>query len=211
METQCTPSRSSLMTGRWAIRSGTHSVPFGGRRGLFDAMEVTIGEALSDAGYATGYYGKWHLGTTTDVCPTIRASTNGSAFPVRPTSRSGRLPRAGPRDIMPAEQMMEGRKGEKSRPLGVYDVTQRRLIDADITRRAVSFIERRPTLVDRSFCLRRAHATALAERAEPAFKGRTGNGDWADMLAEMDANVGRMLDAVDRARQGKHDRHLHQR
>ena len=30
METQCTPSRSSLMTGRWAIRSGTHSVPFGG-------------------------------------------------------------------------------------------------------------------------------------------------------------------------------------
>ena len=28
METQCTPSRSSLMTGRWAIRSGTHSVPF---------------------------------------------------------------------------------------------------------------------------------------------------------------------------------------
>jgi arylsulfatase len=30
METQCTSSRSSLMTGRWAIRSGTHSVPFGG-------------------------------------------------------------------------------------------------------------------------------------------------------------------------------------
>src|SRR3990172_12173500 len=30
METQCTPSRSSLMTGRWAIRSGCHSVPFGG-------------------------------------------------------------------------------------------------------------------------------------------------------------------------------------
>jgi arylsulfatase len=38
--------------------------------------------------------------------------------------------------------------------------------------------------------------------AEPfefdAFKGKTGNGDWADMLAEMDANVGQMLDAVDR-------------
>jgi arylsulfatase len=30
METQCTPSRASLMTGRWAIRSGCHSVPFGG-------------------------------------------------------------------------------------------------------------------------------------------------------------------------------------
>jgi hypothetical protein len=32
----------------------------------------------------------------------------------------------------------------------------------------------------------------------PAFAGKTGNGDWADMLAEMDANVGQMLDAVDR-------------
>ena len=30
METQCMPSRSRLMTGRWAVRSGTHSVPFGG-------------------------------------------------------------------------------------------------------------------------------------------------------------------------------------
>jgi hypothetical protein len=32
----------------------------------------------------------------------------------------------------------------------------------------------------------------------PAFVGKTGNGDWADMLAEMDHNVGQMLDAVDR-------------
>jgi arylsulfatase len=63
METQCTPSRSSLMTGRWAIRSGTHSVPFGGVADGLTQWEVTIGEALSDAGYATGYYGKWHLGS----------------------------------------------------------------------------------------------------------------------------------------------------
>jgi len=33
----------------------------------------------------------------------------------------------------------------------------------------------------------------------PAFVGKTGNGDWADMLAEMDANVGQILDAVDKA------------
>ena len=51
------------MTGRWAIRSGTHSVPFGGVADGLTQWEVTIGEALSDAGYATGYYGKWHLGS----------------------------------------------------------------------------------------------------------------------------------------------------
>src|SRR5271163_898532 len=63
METQCTPSRSSLMTGRWAIRSGTHSVPFGGVADGLTQWEVTIGSALSDAGYATALYGKWHLGS----------------------------------------------------------------------------------------------------------------------------------------------------
>ena len=61
METQCTPSRSSLMTGRWAIRSGTYSVPFGGVEEGLTQWEITIGEALFDAGYATGYYGKRHL------------------------------------------------------------------------------------------------------------------------------------------------------
>jgi arylsulfatase len=64
------------LTGRWAIRSGTHSVPFGGVADGLTQWEVTIGEALSDAGYATGYYGKWHLGShdgrlprTTQPCP----------------------------------------------------------------------------------------------------------------------------------------------
>jgi arylsulfatase len=38
----------------------------------------------------------------------------------------------------------------------------------------------------------------LPTEPNPAFRGRTGNGDWADMLAEMDHNVGTLLDAVDR-------------
>ena len=63
METQCTPSRAGILTGRWTIRSGCHSVPFGGVADGLTQWEVTIGEALSDAGYATGYYGKWHLGS----------------------------------------------------------------------------------------------------------------------------------------------------
>lgn len=198
METQCTPSRSSLLTGRWAIRSGTHSVPFGGVADGLTQWEVTIGEALSDVGYATGYYGKWHLGSHDGRLPNdqgfdewfgIPRTTDESLWPSSP----GWSP-----DIMPAEQMMEGRKGEKSRPLGIYDVEQRRLIDAEITRRAVSFIDKK-SRSDQPFlayvALTQPH---LPTEPNPAFKGRTGNGDWADMLAEMDANVGQILDAVDR-------------
>jgi arylsulfatase len=99
---------------------------------------------------------------------------------------------------VPLEKIMEGRKGEKSVVLKDYDVEQRRLIDAEITKRSVGFMERQ-TKAGKPFfmyvCLTQPH---LPTEPNPAFKGRTANGDWADMLAEMDFNVGQMLDAVDR-------------
>ena len=59
VEVQCTPSRSAIMTGRYAIRSGNSTVPLGeGVYGLVQ-WEVTMAEMLSEAGYATGMYGKW--------------------------------------------------------------------------------------------------------------------------------------------------------
>jgi arylsulfatase len=57
VEVQCTPSRSALMTGRYAIRSGNGTVPLGeGVYGLVQ-WEITMAEMLSEAGYATGMYG----------------------------------------------------------------------------------------------------------------------------------------------------------
>jgi arylsulfatase A-like enzyme len=62
VEAQCTPSRSAIMTGRYSIRSGTDSVPLGGGPDGLTQWEVTIAELLSGQGYATGHFGKWHLG-----------------------------------------------------------------------------------------------------------------------------------------------------
>src|SRR5258708_5115108 len=46
MEAQCTPSRSAILTRRYAIRSGTHSVPFGGVADGVTPWEVTMAEAF---------------------------------------------------------------------------------------------------------------------------------------------------------------------
>ncbi len=63
-EPSCTPSRAAVMTGRHAVRSGMYNVAFPYEYGGLDAEEVTMGEVLTRAGYATAFYGKWHLGDT---------------------------------------------------------------------------------------------------------------------------------------------------
>jgi arylsulfatase A-like enzyme len=56
----CAPTRASLLTGRYHLRTGTTWVTAG--RETMRADEVTLAEALRPAGYATGIFGKWHNG-----------------------------------------------------------------------------------------------------------------------------------------------------
>ena len=56
----CAPTRCSLMTGRHEFKSGvTHTIL---ERERMSLKAVTIAQVLHDAGYATGIFGKWHLG-----------------------------------------------------------------------------------------------------------------------------------------------------
>jgi arylsulfatase A-like enzyme len=203
VEAQCTPSRSAIMTGRFAIRSGTHSVPVGeGLEGLTQ-WEVTVAELLSGVGCATGHFGKWHLGSTDGRLPNdqgfdewygIPRTTDEAFWPGDPAAKTAGAT---------FEPIMEGRKGEKSRAVAVYDLDQRRLIDAEITRRAIDFMKRSVSAGRPFYAYVPYTQVHFPTLPNPAFAGKTGFGDFPDALAEMDAHVGELLDAVDQL--GIHD------
>ena len=197
VEVQCTPSRSAIMTGRYAIRSGNGTVPLGeGVYGLVQ-WEVTMAEMLSEAGYATGMYGKWHLGRTEGRFPTdqgfdewygIPNSTDESTYySLHDFARSG----------VPETFVMEGRKGETPKQVRPYRLDYRPLIDRDLTDRAIDFMNRQAQSKTPFFVYLPYTATHFPTLPHPDFEGKTGKGPWADLLLQIDSYVGGLLDAID--------------
>ncbi len=197
VESQCTPSRSAIMTGRYAIRSGTHSVPFGGVPEGLTQWERTIAEVLSDAGYATAMFGKWHLGSIQGRLPNDQGFDEWYGIP-RTTDEAFWPSRNGFAESgVEPEYIMEGRKGERSRQIAVYDLEQRRAIDAELTRRTIDFMKRSRQSGKPFYAyvaLTQPHFPSLPNRE---FAGKTGNGDFPDVLAEIDFRAGQLLDAID--------------
>lgn len=66
----CSPTRSALVTGRYSSRTGVWHTIMG--RSLLHRDEQTFADVLADAGYATGFFGKWHLGDTSPYRPIDR-------------------------------------------------------------------------------------------------------------------------------------------
>ena len=68
-EVGCTPSRAASVTGRYAVRSGMYNIGMLRESHGMSAEEVTLAEVLSNAGYATAFHGKWHLGDIEESYP----------------------------------------------------------------------------------------------------------------------------------------------
>jgi len=201
VEAQCTPSRAALLTGRYAIRTGNGSVPIGAGVYGLTRWEYTMAEMLSDAGYETAMFGKWHLGDSKGRYPTdqgfdewygIPNSSDESWWPDSDLFRDGIHPQVKP------EPVMQAIRGRDPKEVAVYDSAKRLIIDREATDKAIDYM-RRKAAGDKPFFLFIPYTqTHMPVAPEPKWKGKTGNGHWADVLAQTDHYIGQLLDTVDR-------------
>jgi arylsulfatase A-like enzyme len=207
VESQCTPTRSALMTGRQSVRSGTYTVPLPGqgKQGLVP-WEYTIAELLSDAGYATSLFGKWHLGEDEGRLPNDQGFDAWWGYK-NTVDEAGYTAYATYRALVAAKgiegpQIWEGKKGQKSTAVRPLDLEVRPLLDELIVGKAIDFIKHSAT-GDKPFFTYVAfsHMHAPEKIAHPDFNQTdpTRLGLYADLIAEMDYRVGQIVDCVEEA------------
>jgi len=193
----CTPSRAALMTGRLPIRSGMcddrRRVLFPDSAGGLPPEEVTIADALKEVGYATAAIGKWHLGHLPKYLPTAQGFDSYFGIPYsNDMDRAADAPRGRESFLHPKseyfnvplmrdEQIVE-------RPADQTTITRR------YTEEAVKFITANK---DRPFFCYLAHNLPHVPLfASKKYLGTSTRGLYGDVLEEIDAGVGQILQTL---------------
>jgi arylsulfatase len=211
VEAQCTASRSALLTGRHPIRSGTQTIPITGGPDGLTRWEVTSAKALTDAGYATGMWGKWHLGSDPDSrgpvdfgfdeavwCPRTADEVLWTMQSYFPEGAVTSAPYAGNAQIPLAPQPIYSRKkGEKAEVVATYDAEFRAGFDRKITSWAIDFMTRSKEEGKPFYVYLPYTQVHIPPIPDPEFAGKTKRGNFADLLVQMDAFTGKILDTLD--------------
>ena len=210
VEAQCTPSRSALLTGRHPLRSGTATVPVTGGADGLTRWEVTIAQALSEAGYATGMWGKWHLGSDPENRSPVDFGFDEAVWSPRtadevfwtmqsyfPNGTVTSAPYTGETEIPLGPQVIYSRKkGGQPEPVSVYDAAFRAGFDRKITEWACDFMTR-ATDEGKPFYVYLPYTQVhIPPVPDPEYAAKTKRGNWADVLTQMDAFTGAILDKL---------------
>lgn len=220
-EQSCTAGRSSFITGQCTLRTGLSKVGIPGATVGLQARDATIAELLKPLGYATGQFGKNHLGDRNEYLPTVHGfdeffgnlyhlnaeeDPENRFYPQDPAFRE----KFGPRGVLrckatdrddPTEQPRWGKIGKQTiEDTGALTKKRMETIDDETSAAAIDFIRRQAQAGTPFFCWYnstrmhlRTHVRA-EHRDKPGLNSRT---EYADGMIEHDATIGTILKALD--------------
>lgn len=169
----CSPSRASLLTGRYAQRMGINGVFFPHSLTGMPTDELTQAEVLSGAGYTTALIGKWHLGHMHRYLPLQRGFDEYFGMPYS--------------NDMASAVYMRGNNVEEH-------FVDQRYTTRTYTEEAVDFIDRN---TDRPFYLLLSHNMPhVPLYVSEDFEGTSGKGLYGDVIQELDWSVGRVIEKL---------------
>ena len=184
----CSPSRASLLTGRYAQRAGLPFVLFPTERKGLAPEEVTLAELLKERGYATACIGKWHLGFLPPFQPTRQGFDEFFGLPY--SNDSLKQPPDQPFNpvLAPVDLPLLRGTNVLEAPVTQETLTER------YTEAAISFIRRNR---DRPFFLYLPHTFPHRPlHASAQFRGRSRAGLYGDTVECLDWSTGRILDTL---------------
>ncbi|GAB4373458.1 MAG: arylsulfatase [Elainellaceae cyanobacterium] len=202
----CTAGRAAFITGQNPIRSGLTKVGMPGADLGLQKEDPTIAELLKPLGYATGQFGKNHLGDRNEFLPTMHGfdeffgnlyhlnaeeEPEDPDYPKDPAFKQ----RFGPRGVI--HSWADGQGGQKVEDTGPLTKKRMETIDEEVTEHALRFIDQCHQDGKPFFMWYNTTAMHFRTHCPDKHKGKSGQGDYNDVMVAHDELIGRMLDKLD--------------
>ncbi|MGA8499409.1 MAG: arylsulfatase [Xanthobacteraceae bacterium] len=216
-EQSCTAGRAAFITGQSPIRTGLTKVGLPGADVGLHAEDITVAEALKPLGYATGQFGKNHLGDRNEFLPTVHGfdeffgnlyHLNAEEEPQNPDYPKDPRFRAkfGPRGVLkakatnvgdPTVDPQYGRVGKQIiENTGPLDTKRMETVDEEFLASALDFIDRNSKANTPWFCYFNPTRMHVWTHLKAASEGKTGLGIYPDGMVELDGYVGQLLEKL---------------
>ena len=202
----CTAGRAAFITGQNPIRTGLTKVGVPGAKVGLQADDPTIAELLKPLGYATGQFGKNHLGDRDEYLPTMHGfdeffgnlyHLNAEEEPECPDyPKDPEFKKMfGPRGVLHC--VADGKGGQTIKDTGPLTIKRMETIDEEITSGALDWMEKQAK-AEKPFFLW-YNSTAMHFRTHLADKnrGKSGQDDYSDRMVTHDEQIGQMLNKLD--------------
>ena len=219
-EQSCTAGRSSFITGQSGLRTGNTKVGLPGAALGLQAADITIAEALKPLGYATGQFGKNHLGDRNEFLPTVHGFDEffGNLYHLNAEEEPERLDypkdpafkaKFGPRGVLrckatdrddPTVDPRFGKVGKQTiEDTGPLTRKRMETVDDETTDAAIDFIKRQTQANKPFFCWWNGTRMHLYTHVRASMRGQSGlpDDEYADGMVEHDGDVGKLLKALD--------------